>query len=129
MPVGILLITHSKVGEAMLDTAGAAMRKLPLSVACLPVPLDSDVANITHQAQSIAASLDTGDGVLVMTDAFGATPANIAAALCTNSNHRIALAGLNLPMLLRCLNYPKLNLEDLADIALQGGLRGVIRCP
>jgi PTS system ascorbate-specific IIA component len=129
MSVGILLITHSKVGKALLDTAEASLRTLPLAVSCMPVALDANVAQITEQANHAAQALDTGDGVLVLTDAYGSTPANIAVALCQNQHNRIALAGINLPMLLRTLNYPKLPLEELADVALQGGQRGVIRCP
>jgi PTS system ascorbate-specific IIA component len=129
MSVGILLITHSNVGKALLDTAEATLRKLPLVVEFMPVALDANVAEITAKARRAAEELDSGQGVLVMTDAYGATPANIAVALCQKQNNRIALAGLNLPMLLRALNYPKLSLDELADVALQGGQRGVIRCP
>jgi PTS system mannose-specific IIA component len=129
MSVGILLITHSNVGKALLDTAEATLRTLPLAVEFMPVGLDANVAEITAKASRAAEELDSGQGVLVMTDAYGATPANIAVALCQNQSNRIALAGLNLPMLLRALNYPKLSLEELADVALQGGQRGVIRCP
>lgn len=129
MSVGILLITHSNVGKALLDTAEATLRTLPLAAACMPVALDANIAEITNQVCDAAEALDSGDGVLVMTDAYGSTPANIATALCKNRNNRIALAGINLPMLLRALNYPKLTLEELADVALQGGQRGIIRCP
>ena len=129
MSVVILLITHSKVGQALLDTAEASLRTLPLAVASMPVALDADVSSVTQAAEETASSLDSGHGVLVMTDAYGATPSNIAAAICANNAARIALAGVNLPMLLRALNYPKLSLEELAQVALEGGQRGIIRCP
>lgn len=129
MSVGILLITHSSVGKALIDTAEATLRELPLAVSIMPVALDADVEKITDLAREAARNLDQGHGVLVLTDAYGSTPANIAVALCRGQSNRIALAGINLPMLLRALNYPKLSLKELADVALEGGQRGVIRCP
>lgn len=129
MSVGILLITHSKVGQALLDTAEATLRKLPLAAAAMPVALDANVQAITKEARNLASELDDGQGVLVLTDAYGSTPANIACALCKNQSNRTAVAGLNLPMLLRTLNYPTLALQELADVAQEGGQRGVIRCP
>lgn len=129
MSVGILLITHSKVGQALLDTAEATLRQLPLAVSAMPVALDANTQEIAIRANNTAEELDQGQGVLVLTDAYGSTPSNIAVSLCKNRDNRIALAGINLPMLLRTLNYPKLSLEELANVALEGGQRGIIRCP
>ncbi|MBW3546289.1 MAG: hypothetical protein KY428_11955, partial [Bacteroidetes bacterium] len=65
---------------------------------------------------------DSGDGVLVLTDAFGSTPSNIAMRLSRQSGVTV-VSGLNLPMLLRVMNYPQLSLEELQiNNALPGGV-------
>jgi PTS system ascorbate-specific IIA component len=88
---------------------------------------ESDPDAMREQAASLIREVDRGDGVLVLTDLFGSTPSNIATAL--QHNHKvISVAGINLPMLLRVMNYPKLGLRELAEKALSGGRDGVLHC-
>ena len=74
-----------------------------------------------------ARALDDGDGVLVLTDLYGSTPSNIAASLLGTGAVQV-VAGLNLPMLIRVLNYPAEDLPALADKAVSGGNRGILLC-
>ncbi|CAK0770012.1 hypothetical protein CCP3SC15_4060003 [Gammaproteobacteria bacterium] len=74
----------------------------------------------------MAGSLDQGDGVLVLTDMYGSTPSNIACRL--DSEKVRIVAGVNLPMLIRVLNYSYLSLEDLTNKAISGGRDGIIHC-
>jgi len=63
----------------------------------------------------------------VLTDLYGSTPYNIAAVLCQRDAVCI-LSGVNLPMLVRVLNYPGLALAELTEKALSGGHDGVFIC-
>lgn len=126
MSVGLLLITHAGVGETLLSVAAAAMHGCPLEVRCLDVGSAANPDLMQADAERLIAELDRGDGVLILTDAFGSTPSNIACRL--NHRHRTAVvAGLNLPMLLRVLNYPTLTLRELANKAVSGGKDGVVQ--
>ncbi|NLO80155.1 MAG: PTS fructose transporter subunit IIA [Xanthomonadaceae bacterium] len=126
MSVGLLLITHAGVGEALLKVATATFPDHPLRVGCLDVGASADPDVIRKNSERMIAELDSGDGVLILTDAYGSTPSNIACAL--RYKHRTAVvAGLNLPMLLRVLNYPHLSLRELASKALSGGRDGVMQ--
>ena len=78
-----------------------------------------------RDAKQAAEKLDSGDGVLVLTDMYGATPSNIACRLRKLHDVRV-VAGLNLPMLIRVLNYPGLDLDELMHKALSGGRDGVL---
>ena len=69
--------------------------------------------------------VDSGEGVLVMTDIFGATPANIAMKLLKPGKIE-GIAGVNLPMLLRALTYRDKGMETLLTKAIAGGRDGVI---
>ena len=100
----------------------------PLATEVLDVPLDSDPGQLTRQAENLLRKLDTGDGVLILTDLCGSTPSNIA---CRLSRHGqvMVVAGLSLPMLMRVLNYPELSLAEMADRAVDGGRQGVMLLP
>jgi mannose PTS system EIIA component len=71
------------------------------------------------------AQLDTGDGVLIFSDIFGATPCNLACKLLV-PGHIEGIAGVNLPMLIRALTYRTRNLETMMKKAVSGGCDGVL---
>jgi PTS system ascorbate-specific IIA component len=58
---------------------------------------------------------------------YGSTPSNIACRLHAQANVRV-VGGINLPMLVRILNYPRLSLDELVDKAVSGGRDGVLTC-
>jgi PTS system ascorbate-specific IIA component len=125
MTVGVLLITHEGVGEALLDTAGNVFDGAPLAVAVLSVPRNSDPDRCLQDALDLARTLDSGDGVLVLSDMFGSTPGNIAVRVAEALNGKM-VSGVNLPMLIRVFNYPTLALSELAARAVEGGRAGVV---
>jgi PTS system ascorbate-specific IIA component len=128
MTVGLLIITHNDIGAALLETATRVMGKCPLPARTLSVREESEPDLLRKQARELAERLDSGEGVLVLTDLFGSTPANIASCLQDQAGRRV-LAGINLSMLVRLLNYPALSLAELAEKALTGGRDGVLSCP
>jgi len=128
MAVGILIITHDKVGQALLDNATATLGFCPLIAAIINVQRDCDTDCVTEQAKQLHRELQQGDGVLIMTDIFGSTPSNIACSL-QNESLTAVVAGINLPMLIRVLNYPNLSLPELVNKALSGGREGILECP
>ena len=81
MSVGILLITHEGIGNALLSVATRLLRKLPLTTEAFEVPFDADPDALLPQASAALRRVDGGQGVLVLTDLYGATPSNIAAKL------------------------------------------------
>ena len=89
---------------------------------------DCDPDDVLIQANQKVASLDKGDGVLVLTDMYGSTPSNIATKLLYEHKNIALIAGINLSMLVRLLNYPDSTLQQLIDKALSGGRDGVLRC-
>lgn len=125
MNVSLLLIAHAPLGQALLDVTRGTLGGIPLKHALLDVVRDTDPESIREQARSLVEQLDQGDGVLVLTDIYGSTPSNIACALQDVEHVRI-IAGLNLPMMIRVMNYAGLDLEQLADKALSGGHDGIL---
>ncbi len=127
MSVSLLIITHDRIGEQLLHTATTMLGVCPLNAATIAVHGDGDPDVIADEAETTLARLDEGDGVLIITDAYGSTPSNIAIRLL-KTRRAMVVAGINLPMLIRALNYPRLNLEELAQKALSGGRDGVLLC-
>ena len=126
MSVGILLITHQGIGNAMLEVAARLLRKLPLAAEAFEVPFDADADILLPQASAALRRVDGGHGVLVLTDLYGASPSNIAARLARLGTPVRRVSGLNLPMLLRVMNYADLELDALPAVATAGARNGVI---
>ncbi len=127
MNVGILLITHDGIGAVLLQSATDILGICTVSTKTLSAPSDCDPERILEDAKQAILELDSGDGVLVLTDMYGATPSNIACRLQACCQVRI-VSGLNLPMLIRILNYPDLSLDELQHKAVTGGRDGVVTC-
>lgn len=126
MSVGILIISHDGVGAAILGTATFMLNGCPLDTKLLSASRESDPEELLNDAMEEIQTLDQGDGVLVLTDLYGSTPSNIATQLVQNGKIR-SVSGLNLSMLIRVLNYPDLDLDELAEKALSGGVDGIVK--
>ncbi len=126
MSVGLLLMTHEAVGKALISAAHHVMPELPLPVTAVEIPPQADPDVMLALTARHARQLDTGDGVLVLADLYGATPCNIGLSLGELGVHLHCVSGLNLPMLLRVLNYADKPLDELAEIAASGGRGGIL---
>ncbi|HEY4731710.1 MAG TPA: PTS sugar transporter subunit IIA [Gammaproteobacteria bacterium] len=127
MKVGLLIITHNRIGDTLLETAVNMLGGVcPIPFEIIPVTTGCNPDQLLQLAKSRLESLDQGRGVIVLTDIYGSTPSNIATRLCGHNDRVVVIAGINLPMLIRLLNYPNLNLTQLADKALSGGQEGIL---
>jgi PTS system mannose-specific IIA component len=128
--IGILLIAHSPLASALAQSAAhvysCAPERAESGIKVLDIEAGVDVAQAVARAHVLIGEIDQGDGVIVLTDAFGATPGNIATQL--NQPGKVAVvAGVNLPMLLRTLCYRDGTLAATVDKALTGGTQGVMQ--
>lgn len=125
MTVGLLLITHENYGDVSMQTVKTILGVCPLETRSLGVPFDANPDETYAEAKRYVDMLDHGEGVLILTDLYGATPSNIAQRLVEEGRAAV-VTGLNLSMLMRVLNYPNLSLRELVDKASRGGGEGVI---
>ena len=126
--IGVLLITHGRLGAHFVETVTGMIGDLSRPTEVLEVHRHDDPDERSQAAADALARLDDGDGVLIITDAFGSTPSNIATRAASSNAARV-VAGINLSMLVRVYNYPQLALDDLADSAIEAGRAGVMACP
>lgn len=123
--IGILLITHGTFGESLIQNICHVLNKRPPRISQLGVSAQDDPLDILPMARLLLKEVDEGDGVLILTDILGATPANLALKLLEPGRIE-GVAGVSLPMLLRALTYRKNDMETLLRKAVSGGHDGVI---
>jgi PTS system mannose-specific IIA component len=124
--IGILIVAHGAFGEALIHSASHVLGRRPLRVRQVGITVHDDPEAMLPQAQDLVQQLDEGDGVLVLTDIYGATPGNIALRLLRPGKVE-GVAGVNLPMLIRALTYREHGLAAAVEKALSGGTEGVTR--
>jgi mannose PTS system EIIA component len=124
--VGILIVSHGAFGESLIHSASHVLGKRPLYLRQLGVTVHDDPEAILPVGEDLIRFLDQGQGVLVLSDIYGATPSNIAVKLLKPGKVE-GVAGVNLPMLIRALTYRDEPLESVLDKALSGATEGVMR--
>ena len=123
---GILLVTHNGLGDSFVDCVKHVLGEVPPDLKVLSVLASDDPQLKLAEGQTLIKQLDTGGGVLVLADVFGATPSNIGRQLC-HAERVTGVAGLNLPMLLRVVCSPDKPLPELAQIAVEGGRECIVK--
>ena len=123
--IGIFLVTHATYGESLIQCACHVLNKRPPRIAQIGIAAQDDPLDALPMAQQLLRLVDSGKGVLIMTDIFGATPANLATKLLKPGRVE-GIAGVNLPMLVRALTYRDRDMETLIAKAVAGGRDGVL---
>ena len=127
--IGVLVVTHGSIGEALLTSATQILGHAPLQVATLSVWRQDDPDDLVLRARELLEGLDAGDGVLVLTDIFGATPGNVVSRLLEDGRIE-GVSGVSLPMLLRVLTGRNggnpVKMAVLVKRALSGGAEGLV---
>lgn len=126
--IGLLIVAHGTLGESLIHCASHVMGKRPLYLRQLGVTMHDEPDAILPQGRDLVRFLDQGDGVLVLTDIFGATPSNIACKLLEPGRVQ-GVSGVNLPMLIKALSYRDQPMDVLIAKALSGAQEGMIRMP
>ncbi len=126
--IGLLIVAHGTLGESLIHCASHVMGKRPLYLRQLGVTIHDDPEALLPQGRDLVRFLDQGQGVLVMTDIFGATPSNIACRLLEPGRIE-GISGINLPMLIKTLSHRDASMDELIEKSLIGASEGVIRMP
>lgn len=126
--IGLLIVAHGTLGESLIHCASHVMGKRPLFLRQLGVTVHDDPDAILPQGRDLVRFVDQGDGVLILTDIFGATPSNIACRLLEPGRVE-GISGVSLPMLIKALSYRELPLAELTEKTLSGAQEGVVHMP
>lgn len=124
--ISLLIVAHGNLGESLIQCATHVLGKRPEALENLDLAACEDPNAMQEQAQSLLSGLDQGEGVLVLTDVYGATPCNTVCKL-VNTGRVEAVAGVNLPMLLKALTYRDQGMHTLLAKAVSGGQAGIFQ--
>jgi PTS system ascorbate-specific IIA component len=122
--VGLLVVAHGNLGASLIDCVEYVLGRIPERLASLDLMRYKDSDAMLGVAAQQLAALDQGDGVLILTDIYGATPSNTVCRLVSEGAVEV-IAGVNLPMLLKALTYRDEPLQSLAERVTQGGREGI----
>lgn len=119
--IGILIVTHPKLGEALIDTAEFILGSRPEGIKALSIDINENAEDLIRRITAGIKSVDANRGVLIMTDMFGGTPSNLSYSLLEEGRIEV-ISGVNLPILIRAVNYrEKKPLDELVqDLELFG---------
>lgn len=123
--IGVLIVAHGDLGRSLVAAVTHVLGARPPQFDVFPVAADDDPLMLLPRAREALAAVDTGEGVAVLADLYGATPCNLAAKLA-RAGHVEVVAGVNLPMLVRVFTYRSKGLETLVTKAISGGCEGVL---
>jgi PTS system mannose-specific IIA component len=121
----IFIIAHAPLANALRDCALHVYPECAGEIIALDVMPDAQPEETLRQAK-LAVQNAAQDGLLVLTDIFGATPANVAQKVVDTQRAKL-IAGVNVPMLFRAVCYRQESLDDLVARALAGGTQGVMQ--
>ena len=122
--VGLVIVTHVDYGASLLRAAEHIVGPIQDCVS-IQVDINNDVQETIKRLNDAVSLLDSGAGVLVLTDMFGGTPTNLSLSLLGRGGNIEVLTGVNLPMLLKVLNSRKKPLDELSELACEAGREGI----
>lgn len=123
--IGILLLAQEDIGFGLIRAAEHTYSKRIIQLEALTVDCNQRPEQTADEIARKIEKLDQGEGVLILADVYGASHTNIACRFLKRGRKEL-VAGVNLPMLLRVLNYRNLKMDDLIDKALGGGCGGIV---
>jgi PTS system mannose-specific IIA component len=122
--VGLLLVSHGKIAESFLEVSREIVGTVEgVRVVSLPEPIDEE--KVMEDIRRARKEIDRGKGILILTDMFGGTPANLCFSLLEDPMVEV-LTGMNLPMILQLLSSREdATLADLAGLAMRCGRENI----
>ena len=123
--IGVLIIAHDALGQSLVDAVTHVLGGRPPQFGVFPVKAGDDPLALLPKARAAVAELDSGEGVAILSDLYGATPCNLAVKLADRGHVEI-ITGVNLPMLVRTFTYRTKGMDTLVKKAISGGCEGVL---
>lgn len=101
--IGILIVTHRQLGDSLIDCVEFILGEKPKALTAISIDLRENAADLRGKIEKGIKSLDTGKGVLILTDMFGGTPSNLSYAFLEEGRIEV-LSGVNLPIVFKAVS-------------------------
>jgi len=112
--IGIVVVTHSQLGEALIEAAEFIVGSWLEGVVSVSIDLNQNVDKLREKVVAGIKKAGREEGILILTDMFGGTPSNISYSFLEEGRVEV-LSGVNLPILVHAMNSRvKMGLSELA---------------
>ena len=112
--IGIVIVTHSQLGEALIGAAEFIIGSRPGSIESISIDLSENAEKLRKKIDQSIKKVMGQEGVIILTDMFGGTPSNLSYSFL-EEGHIEVLSGVNLPILIQAVNMrKKMELGQLA---------------
>ena len=123
--IGIVVVTHSRLGDALVEAVTAIVGEAPEAMVPVSVNLQDKADNLRNIIAKAIKKVDEKQGVLILTDMFGGTPSNLSYSFLEEGRIEV-LSGVNLPILFKAVEArKKMNLIELADTLEKFGKKSI----
>jgi PTS system mannose-specific IIA component len=119
--IGIVIVAHGGLARELQNAMEHVVGRKP-GVLAISIGAEDDRTRRQREICDAADAVDTGDGVVVVTDMFGGSPSNLSLRACRPSNRKI-LTGVNLPMLVKLAKSRSLPVDEAVTRAAEAGRR------
>ncbi|MGC8788148.1 MAG: PTS sugar transporter subunit IIA [Anaerolineae bacterium] len=123
--VGIVVVCHGEMGDGLLDAARMIVGKQE-GIVAVNLREEDSVESLMGRIAAAVEEVDSGDGVLILVDVFGASPFNASARLAMQRDQIEVISGVSLPMLLElAVQREGQSLAQLVEVACEAGVSGI----
>lgn len=113
--IGIVIVTHCQLGEALIEAAEFIIGERPGSLESVSIDLSENAEKLRNKISQGIKKVERQEGVLILTDMFGGTPSNLSYSFLEEGRIEV-LSGVNLPVLIQAANMrEKMKLDQLAS--------------
>ena len=123
--IGIVVATHSQLGDALIDAAEFIFGSRPEAVVSVSIDLNENAAKLRNKIAKGIKEVNRNEGVLILTDMFGGTPSNLSYSFL-EEGHVEVLSGVNLPILIQAVNNrEQMEISELALNLVDSGRKSI----
>jgi PTS system mannose-specific IIA component len=121
--IGLLIVTHCDLGAELLNAAEFIVGKVD-KADTVSITETTGSEKMRKWIENKVTALNSGDGVIILTDMFGGTPSNLSLSFLKDEQIEV-LTGVNLPMLIAIIQNRGMKLSALAEKAQEAGKAGI----
>ncbi len=123
--IGILLVTHANLGQALIETLEFISEKKETNLSAVSINIQEDPETLRKKIKKAILDVKTDNGVLILTDMFGGTPSNLSYSFLEEGRVEV-ISGVNLPILFRAVNSrSKMKMEALTSVLVEHGKKSI----
>lgn len=113
--IGIVVVTHKQLGDALIDAAEFILGARPDGVVSVSININENADKLREKISEGIKNVNMKEGVLILTDMFGGTPSNLSYSFLEEGRTEV-ISGVNLPILIKAINTRKdMDISKLAQ--------------